>query len=586
MPMNKKLGKVLAAAAAGAAAGVAVKKLRDNKKEQEDARISAIEEAVMNNRDYGSRKAYLVGGGLATMAAAAYLVRDCKFPGKQITIYEGMHILGGSNDGIGTPEKGFVCRGGRMLNEETYENFWELFDSIPSLRQPGRSVTEEILSFDHAHPTCAKARLVDKDGVIQDVKSMGFNQADRMALLKLLLTDEKKLDNLTIQDWFKETPHMFETNFWYMWQTTFAFQKWSSLYEFRRYMNRMIFEFSRIETLEGVTRTPLNQYDSVIRPLEAYLRKAGVTFVENCEVTDIDFEDGHGITAKTLYLKRRVENTDDMGENGEAAAKDSYVFETVALNSNDICIMTNACMTDSATLGDFHTPAPMPVQKPISGELWAKVAAKKPGLGNPEPFFTKPHETNWLSFTVTCKGDAMLKVIEEFTGNVPGSGALMTFKDSSWLMSSVVAAQPHFVNQPMDTTIFWGYGLYTDAVGDYVKKPMKDCTGQELLNEYLHHLHIPEDQIAELMKTVINVIPCYMPYVDAQFEPRKYSDRPQVIPAGSTNFAMVSQFVEIPDDMVFTEEYSVRAARTAVYGLLDVKKRSARSHRITGSQRF
>ena len=569
--MNKNMKKALAAAAVGAAAGVAVKKMRDSRKEQEDARISAIEEAVMNNREYGDRKAYLVGGGLASMAAAAYLVRDCRFPGKQITIYEGMHILGGSNDGIGTPEKGFVCRGGRMLNEETYENFWELFSSIPSLRQPGRSVTEEILDFDHAHPTCAKARLVDKDGNILDVKSMGFNQADRMALLKLLMTDEKKLDNLTIQDWFKETPHMFETNFWYMWQTTFAFQKWSSLYEFRRYMNRMIFEFSRIETLEGVTRTPLNQYDSVIRPLESYLRKAGVSFMENCEVTDIDFEDGHGITARTLYLKRKVEDTDDTGENGDAV-KDSYVFETVQLEKNDICIMTNACMTDSATLGDFHTPAPAPEQKPISGELWAKVAAKKPGLGNPEPFFTKPHETNWLSFTVTCRGDEILKTIENFTGNVPGSGALMTFKDSSWLMSSVVAAQPHFANQPMDTTIFWGYGLYTDAVGDYVKKPMKECTGQELLNEYLHHLYIPEDRIAELMKTVINVIPCYMPYVDAQFEPRKYSDRPPVIPAGSTNFAMVSQFVERPDDMVFTEEYSVRAARLAVYGLMDVKK--------------
>ena len=569
--MNKNMKKALAAAAVGAAAGVAVKKMRDSRKEQEDARISAIEEAVMNNREYGDRKAYLVGGGLASMAAAAYLVRDCRFPGKQITIYEGMHILGGSNDGIGTPEKGFVCRGGRMLNEETYENFWELFSSIPSLRQPGRSVTEEILDFDHAHPTCAKARLVDKDGNILDVKSMGFNQADRMALLKLLMTDEKKLDNLTIQDWFKETPHMFETNFWYMWQTTFAFQKWSSLYEFRRYMNRMIFEFSRIETLEGVTRTPLNQYDSVIRPLESYLRKAGVSFMENCEVTDIDFEDGHGITARTLYLKRKVEDTDDTGENGDAV-KDSYVFETVQLEKNDICIMTNACMTDSATLGDFHTPAPAPEQKPISGELWAKVAAKKPGLGNPEPFFTKPHETNWLSFTVTCRGDEILKTIENFTGNVPGSGALMTFKDSSWLMSSVVAAQPHFATQPMDTTLFWGYALYTDAVGDYVKKPMKECTGQELLNEYLHHLHIPEDRIAELMKTVINVIPCYMPYVDAQFEPRKYSDRPPVIPAGSTNFAMVSQFVEIPDDMVFTEEYSVRAARLAVYGLMDVKK--------------
>lgn len=526
----------------------------------------------MNNRDYGDKQAYLVGGGLASMAAAAYLVRDCKFPGNQITIYEGMHILGGSNDGIGTPGKGFVCRGGRMLNEETYENFWDLFGSVPSLVQPGRSVTEEILTFDHAHPTCAKARLVDKEGTILDVESMGFNQADRMALFKLLTTDEKKLDNLTIQDWFKETPHIFDTNFWYMWQTTFAFQKWSSLFEFRRYMNRMIFEFSRIETLEGVTRTPLNQYDSVIRPLESYLRKAGVSFVEDCEVTDIDFLEGREITAKTLYLKRRVENEEDGEANGDGAGKDTYVSETVELKKGDICIMTNACMTDSATLGDFHTPAPAPKDKPMSGELWAKVAAKKPGLGNPEPFFTKPHETNWLSFTVTCRGDAILKAIENFTGNIPGSGALMTFKDSSWLLSSVVAAQPHFVNQPMDTTIFWGYGLYTDAVGDYVKKPMKDCTGQELLNEYLHHLHIPEDGIAELMKTVINVIPCYMPYVDAQFQPRKYSDRPPVIPAGSTNFAMVSQFVEIPEDMVFTEEYSVRGARMAVYGLLDVNK--------------
>lgn len=570
--MNRKLGKALAVTAATAAAGIAVKKLRDSQKEQENKRITAIEEAVMNNRDYGDRKAYLIGGGLASMAAAAYLVRDCKFPGKQITIYEGMHILGGSNDGIGTPEKGFVCRGGRMLNEETYENFWELFDSIPSIAQPGRSVTEEILEFDHAHPTCAKARLVDKDGRILPVKSMGFNQADRMALLKLLTTDEKKLDNLTIQDWFKETPHIFETNFWYMWQTTFAFQKWSSLFEFRRYMNRMIFEFSRIETLEGVTRTPLNQYDSVIRPLESYLRKAGVTFVENCEVTDIDFEEGHGITAKTLYLKRKVENADDTGETG-TPAKDRLIYETVELKRTDICIMTNACMTDSATLGDLYTPAPVTVQKPISGELWAKVAAKKPGLGNPEPFFSKPEESNWLSFTVTCKGDAILKTIESFTGNKPGSGALMTFKDSSWLLSSVVAAQPHFVNQPEDMTIFWGYGLYTQALGDYVKKPMKDCTGQELLNEYLHHLHIGEERIAELMKTVVNVIPCYMPYVDAQFQPRKYSDRPPVIPAGSVNFAMVSQFVEIPDDMVFTEEYSVRAARIAVYGLMDMKKK-------------
>lgn len=554
--MGKKLDRALKAGVLLAGAGIAGKVVYDTVKRGNDKREGETLALALFDRDYTGNHAYLVGGGLATMAAAAYLIRDCGFPGNQITVYEGMHILGGSNDGIGTPEHGFVARGGRMLNEETYENFWELFRTIPSLQQPERSVTEEILNFDHAHPTCAKARLVDKDGHILDVESMGFDQADRMALLKLLTTDEKKLDDMTIEQWFADTPHMFETNFWYMWQTTFAFQKWSSLFEFRRYMNRMIFEFSRIETLEGVTRTPYNQYDSVIRPLEAHLRSNGVNFVENCTVTDIDFEDGDGITAKTLHLRH-------------ADQEDEVIVE---LNPGDICIMTNACMTDSATLGDYDTPAPAPEQRPISGELWAKVAAKKPGLGNPVPFFSKEHESNWLSFTVTCRGDKLLKRIERFSGNVPGSGALMTFKDSSWLMSSVVAAQPHFVNQPMDQTIFWGYGLYTDHIGDYVKKPMKECTGKELLVEYLNHLHIPQDEIEELLETVINVIPCYMPYVDAQFEPRKMSDRPEVIPEGSTNFAMVSQFVEIPDDMVFTEEYSVRAARLAVYGLMGVDR--------------
>ena len=128
--------------------------------------MAAIEEAVINNRDYGDRRAYLIGGGLASMAAAAYLIRDCRFPADHITVYEGMHILGGSNDGAGSAETGFVCRGGRMLNEETYENFWELFDTIPSLKDPGKSVTQEILEFDHAHPTHAKARLVDRNGRI------------------------------------------------------------------------------------------------------------------------------------------------------------------------------------------------------------------------------------------------------------------------------------------------------------------------------------------------------------------------------------------------------------------------------------
>lgn len=500
------------------------------------------------------KQVYFVGGGLASLAGAAYLIRDCNFKGENIHIIEGLKILGGSNDGAGDAINGFVCRGGRMLNEETYENFWELFRSIPSLDMPGMSVTEEILNFDHLHPTHAQARLVDKNGVIQDVRSMGFNNDDRMALGKLMITPEENLDDMTIEQWFSNTPHFFETNFWYMWQTTFAFQKWSSLFEFKRYMERMIFEFSRIETLEGVTRTPYNQYESVILPLKSYLDKFNVDFSINATVTDLDFKEGTGITVTAIHIE------DEEGE------------KVIELGEKDVCIMINGCMTDNATLGDYNTPAEYKPENPMSGELWRKIAAKKPGLGNPEPFFNHPEQTNWESFTVTCKGNKLLKLIEQFSGNIPGSGALMTFKDSNWLMSIVVAAQPHFKNQPLDTTIFWGYGIYTDRDGDYIKKPMRDCTGEEILMELLYHLHML-DKADEIKNDIVNVIPCMMPYIDSQFQPRKMSDRPNVVPDGSTNFAMISQFVEIPEDMVFTEEYSVRAARIAVYTLFDVKNK-------------
>ncbi len=504
--------------------------------------------------DHRNGQVYFVGGGLGSLAGAAYLIRDCDFKGVNIHIIEGLKILGGSNDGAGDPAEGFVVRVGKMLNEETCENFWELFSDIPSIDMPGMSVTEEILNFDHLHPTHAQVRLIDKNGAIQDVSSMGFNTADRLALGKLIMTPERCLDNLTIEDWFKDTPHFFETNFWYMWQTTFAFQKWSSLFEFKRYMERMIFEFSRIQTLEGVTRTPYNQYESVILPIKKYLEDHGVDFSINATVTDIDFKEGEGITATGIHIK------------------DEDGMRVIELDPEDVCIMTNGCMTDNATLGDMHSAPAYEPQNPMSAELWRKVAAKKPGLGNPAPFFAHPEETNWESFTVTCKGNMLLKLIEQYSGNIPGSGALMTFKDSNWLMSIVVAAQPHFKNQPMDTTIFWGYGLYTDRLGDYINKPMRECTGEEILIELLHHLHIGDKQ-AEIMETIVNVIPCMMPYIDAQFQPRKMKDRPKVVPEGSTNFAMISRFVEIPEDMVFTEEYSVRAARIAVYELMGVKNK-------------
>ena len=563
--MRKRWEKFVTAAAFGAAAGVTLKKVQDIRRRREKERRAAIEAAVMRNRNYGSRKAHIIGGGLAGLAAAAYLVRDCHFPGKQIIIYEAADMLGGSNDGQGSPEKGYACRGMRLMDQDNYENFWELFYTIPSLKRQGKSVAEEILEFQAAHPVHARVRLTDGEGNVLNAKAMGFTLQDRMALARLVGMDEKKLDGLTVQDWFKETTHLFETNFWRLWQTTFSIQPWSSLSHFQRCLKRMLPAFGWIDTLKGAVRTPLNQYDSLIRPLEEYLRREGVSFKQNCQVTDMEFADGPGLTVKTLYLKQRVE------EEG-ARAGEAFVFGRRELEPGDLCIMTNGSAAECTSFGSMDKPAAPSLRRPASIQLWEKVAAKKPGMGSPGPFFSRVEETERMSFTITAHGNALLEEIRKFSEGRPEEEARITFGHSPWLLTSTVPVQPYFSGQPSDVTVLWGYGLMPRALGLHVNKAMKDCTGREILEEYLCCMHVPKERREALMETVINVIPCYMPYAGAPAEPRKSGDRPRVLPTGTVNFAMVGQLVEIPDDTMLTEEYSIRSARMAVYGLMDMKR--------------
>lgn len=306
-------------------------------------------------REYGNQQVYFVGGGIASLAGAAYLVRDCDFPGKNIHIIEEMKILGGSNDGAGSVEHGYVIRGGRMLNDEAYENLWELLNTIPSIDHPGKSVREEITEFDDANPTHSNARLVNSKGEVEDVLSMGFDMADRLAMGKLIITPEEKMGKARINDWF--APHFFETNFWYMWATTFAFQPWHSAIEFKRYMLRFIHEFPRIQTLEGVTRTPYNQYDSIILPLHKYLEPFGVDFTLKCTVTDLQFKDGDGITVTKMNVLRQG------------------VEDVIEVKDGDLVIVTNGSMTEGSSLGSMST-APRLNGKGSSWKLWENIAAK------------------------------------------------------------------------------------------------------------------------------------------------------------------------------------------------------------------
>jgi oleate hydratase len=165
---------------------------------------------------------------------------------------------------------------------------------------------------------------------------------------------------------------------------------------------------------------------------------------------------------------------------------------------------------------------------------------------------------------------SMTEASRDLTGNVPGEGGLITFPESSWLASIVLAHQPHFIGQPADVDVFWGYGLFVDNAGDFVKKPMSACTGREVMTEIMGHLRI-ETYSNKILETCA-CIPCMMPFITSQFLRRDESDRPQVIPEGAKNLAFIGQFCELPEDVVFTVEYSIRSAQTAVYSLLRLNR--------------
>jgi oleate hydratase len=501
------------------------------------------------NKNPKDSKVYLIGSGIASLASAVYLIKDVGMPGKNIVILEKDQIYGGACDGSGNPDEGYIVRGGRM-HEMHYACYWDLLSYIPSLEDPNISVRDESFDFNKRFVSNAQARLL-KDGKKLDVSSYGLNLKQQMELLNLTFASEKSLGNKRIEDWFDN--EFFTTNFWYIWTSMFAFQKWSSVAEMRRYMKRFIHLVDGLNRLGGVMRTKYNQYDSVVLPLKKYLEEKDVYFIKGKEVVDIDFDlSANKKTATVLHLKNKSE---------------------IMLGANDYVFFTNGSITESTDNGTYETPAKLKgLEDAGSWLLWKKIAAKDSAFGNTSPFCDNIDLQKWYSYTATIEDNTFHDYMENFSGNVDGTGGLVTLTDSNWLMSIVIARQPHFYNQPKNVKTFWGYGLYPDRKGNFINKAMAECTGKEMLEELWYHL-----KVQDLMKPVmdagkVNCIPVAMPYVDSLFMPRKIGDRPNVLVKGATNFAFLGQFAEAPKDCVFTVEYSVRTAQMAVYGLFETDK--------------
>lgn len=511
------------------------------------------------------KSAYIIGTGLAGLTAAFYLVRDGQMPGNHIHLLEKLELAGGSCDGYKDVHKGFYMRGGREMDNH-FEIMWDVFRDVPSIETPNVSVLDEYYWLNKHDPNYSLCRAtVNKGEDAHTDKLFKLDKDSAMALSQLFITPEANLEDKKISDVLPES--FWETNFWLYWQTMFAFQKWSSALEMKRYLCRYVHHIDGLPDFSALRFTKYNQYESMILPLIEYLKKHDVDVQFGMDVKNVVIEEADGKkTAKELiYVKDNKE-------------------QSIPLTADDLVFITNGCCTDTSSYGDqTHAPDLSHIVngKGESWDLWKNIAkqAKHDEYGHPDVFCSDTEATNWMSATVETSNEDIIQHIINICKRDPRAGkvttgGIVTVKDSvdNWFLSWTINRQPQFRSQNKDTVLVWLYALHTDTEGNYIKKAMRDCTGEEICQEWLYHIGMDESKIKDYSENTCNTTTCFMPYINAFFQPRKNVDRPKVVPEGAVNFAFIGQFAETPRDTIFTTEYSMRTGMESVYTLLNVDR--------------
>ncbi|WP_342998083.1 oleate hydratase [Catenibacterium mitsuokai] len=515
--------------------------------------------------DVEKKSAYIIGTGLAGLTAAFYLVRDGQMPGNHIHLLEKLELAGGSCDGYKDVHKGFYMRGGREMDNH-FEIMWDVFRDVPSIETPNVSVLDEYYWLNKHDPNYSLCRAtVNKGEDAHTDKLFKLDKDSAMALSQLFITPEVNLEDKKISDVLPES--FWETNFWLYWQTMFAFQKWSSALEMKRYLCRYVHHIDGLPDFSALRFTKYNQYESMILPLIEYLKKHDVDVQFGMDVKNVVIEevDGKKTAKQLIYIKDNEEHS-------------------IPLTADDLVFITNGCCTDTSSYGD-QTHAP-DLSHIVNGQgeswdLWKNIAkqANHDEYGHPDVFCSNTEATNWMSATVETSNEDIIQHIMNICKRDPRAGkvttgGIVTVKDSvnNWFLSWTINRQPQFRSQNKDTVLVWLYALHTDTEGNYIKKAMRDCTGEEICQEWLYHIGMDESKIKDYSENACNTTTCFMPYINAFFQPRKNVDRPKVVPEGAVNFAFIGQFAETPRDTIFTTEYSMRTGMESVYTLLNVDR--------------
>jgi oleate hydratase len=497
----------------------------------------------------------LIGGGIASLAAAVFLIRDAGVPGERIRILDAATRPGGALVSGPLPERPDLYLGSavRGLDEEASTCLWDLLGSVPTLADPQVTVLDDIRAANREIPVGAKARLIGADHRAAD-PALDLDPADRTELLALL-TDgtEHELAARRIDQVL--TAHLLASDFWILWSTTFRLRPGSSALDLKTSLLRHLHKLADLSTLAGLRRTRRTEYHSIIRPLHMWLVGQGVRFTHGITVTDMAVAaDGTGGRRATdLWTTTRG------------------TPQVLELGPHDYVLATLGSMAANAAHGDDDSPPePDLARRDETWRLWESIARKQPDFGRPDVFTAHIEDTAWLSFTLTSSTPDLTWQISNLTGNPDGTGGLVTFRDSPWLLTLAVPRQPHFTGQTPTARAVLGYGMRLDTPGDHVPVTLRRANGRQLVEEVVGQLGL--ERGAGIVRATTRTASILLPYAGSPLAPRSPGDRPDPVPAGARNFAFLGQYVEIPDDVAFTMEYSVRSAMRAVYGLLGLDR--------------
>ena len=497
------------------------------------------------------RKAYIVGGGIAGLATASFLVDDAQMPGENITILEKSSVVGGSLDAT-EGKDGYLCRGEREL-EAYMECLWYLCSKIPSLDTPGRTVLDETVDINKDLAIHSECRALQNRGhIYEGIHNFKTSQEIQDKLNALQMEPDENLEDKTIEDYFGKDSDFYQTSMWICFHTMLSFKPYHSLLEMKRYMTRFALA-TRIEYLEGILHTKRNDYDSIVKPIKVWLESKGVKTVTGCHVYDLDMDKD----CNTVHAIRARQDGKDV---------------VIDVRNEDLVFATNGSMTTNSRFGDNTHVAETVYSTEDMGlfELWINLAKKNEKFGHPEKFLGQVDKTKWMSFFLTVKDyPEFFERVEKMTGSKSGTGGCITIKDSNWDLNGAFYDREYFPDQGNRDVCFF-CGLFGENPGNYIKKPMSECTGNEILEEFLYHLNMLDMKDELLKHTYVSA--CMMPYITSMFMPRKETDRPRIVPQGCTNLAFIGQYVEVPGDCVFTVETSIRTGLEAAYTLTHLDK--------------